>query len=122
MRFSFSQAIEKLAQGCNSAIKSVQERVLPTPGKRKRSEEEVPLEEEEEKRRSPRHRPSHVEVTLFHFSVQQWCKSCCRATSAELLVLVAAHGQSGFCQPAVSVCSRCSTSGQQQRCTDHRRR
>ena len=94
MRFSFSQAIEKLAQGCNSAIKTVQERVLPTPGKRKRSEEEVPLEEEEEKRRSPRHRPSHVVVTLFHLSVQ-WCKSCCRAASAELLVLAAAHGQSG---------------------------
>ena len=69
MRFSFGQAIEKLAQGCNSAIKTVQERVLPTPGKRKRGEEEVPLaQEEEEKRRSSRQRPSYVEVSLSHLS------------------------------------------------------
>ena len=41
MTFSFSQALETVAQGCNSAVKGIRERVLPTPGKRKREEDEA---------------------------------------------------------------------------------
>jgi hypothetical protein len=61
MSFSFKKALDKLTEAPGLIYSSVRERILPTPGKRKR-ELDIPEDMQENR---PRKKGPEVEVKLY---------------------------------------------------------
>lgn len=91
MNFSFRKALDKFTEAPGFIYNSVRERILPTPGKRKREPEEP--EEMQEKR--PRKRGPAVEVKhhCTHGTKQAVLLHCLIFITVHSTALTGSHGQ-----------------------------
>lgn len=110
MTFSFSQALEAVAQGCNSAVKGIRERILPTPGKRKR--EEI-AEDAEALQEAPKQQAVQIQVCQTSSACSEKAEKALQKISSRLARILIDHfpgssnAEASLCEPSLTVCSCC---------------